>query len=85
MDDNDDKRRLIVRADNPDSPSTSRITFGSPTERCAATNPNTSAVVTPTGSFPTIVKKIFKSDPAAATVFGRHRTARNSRYASTAS
>jgi hypothetical protein len=49
------------------------------------TNPNTSAVVTPTGSFPTIVKKIFKSDPAATTVFGRHRTARNSRYPSTAS
>ena len=79
IDDNDDNRRLIVRADNPDSPSTSRITFGSPADRCAVMNANTSAVVTPTGSFPTTVKKIFKSDPAAITVFGRHRAARNSR------
>ena len=79
MDDNDDKRRLIVRADNPDSPSTNRITFGSPADRCAVTNANTSAVVTPAGSFPTTVKKTFKSNPAANTVFGRHRAARNSR------
>jgi hypothetical protein len=42
-------------------------------------NPNTSAVVTAPGSFGTNVKKIFKSNPAAITVFGRHRTARNSR------
>jgi hypothetical protein len=79
MPDSDDKRRWIVRDDRPDSPSDRRTTVGSPVARCAVMNPNTSAVVTSTGSFATVVKNTFKSNPAANTVFGRHRAARNSR------
>ncbi len=80
IDDSDDKRRRIVRDDNPDSPSTSRTTLESPVDRCSVINPNTSAVDTSTGSFETRLKNTFKSNPAANTVFGRHRAARNSRY-----
>jgi hypothetical protein len=78
-DDNDDKRRRIVRDDNPDSPSTSRTTLESPVDICLVINPNTSAVVTSTGSFGIRVKNTFRSNPAASTVFGRHRAVRNSR------
>jgi len=77
-DESDDRRRWIVLDDSPDSPSESRITFGSPAERCAVMNANTSAVVTSTGSIGISVKKTFKSKPAASTVFGRHRAATNS-------
>ena len=77
--DNDDNRRWIVRADNPDSPSERRTTVGSPVARCAVMNPNTSPVVTSVGSFGTVAKNTFKSNPAANTVFGRHRAAKNSR------
>ena len=78
-DDKDDSRRWIVLEDNPDSPSVSRTTFGSPADRCAVINANTSAVVTSTGSFSIRVKKTLRSKPAANTVFGRHRAATNSR------
>ncbi len=53
--DSDDKRRWMVRADRPDSPSERRTTVGSPTARCAVMKPNTSAVVTSVGSFGTSV------------------------------
>ena len=39
-----------MRADNPDSPSTSRTTVSSPVARWAVMNANTSAVVTADGS-----------------------------------
>ena len=46
-------------------------------------NANTSAVVTWVGTTGTSVKKTFRSNPAASTVFGRHLAAKNSRYRST--
>jgi len=46
-------------------------------------NANMSAVVTSVGSTGNKVKKTFRSNPAASTVFGRHRAAKNSRYRST--
>jgi hypothetical protein len=55
----DDSRRWIVRADNPDSPSTNRTTPRSP--RWAVMKSNTSDVVTSIGSFATIEKNTFKS------------------------
>ena len=55
----DDSRRWIVRADNPDSPSVKRTTPRSP--RCSVMKPNTSDVVTSTGSFATLEKKTFRS------------------------
>jgi hypothetical protein len=79
IDDNDESRRWIVRDDNPDSPSDSRTTFGSPADRCSVINASTSAVDTSTGSLGTSVKNTFKSKPAAKTVFGRQRAAKNSR------
>ncbi len=77
--DNDDNRRWIVRADNPDSPSDNRTTLRSPTDRCAVMNANTSPVVTSTGSLETMEKNTFRSNPAANTVLGRHLAAKNSR------
>jgi hypothetical protein len=51
--------------------------------RWAVMNADTSAVVTSVGSTGNKVKKTFRSNPAARTVFGRHLAARNSRYRST--
>src|SRR5262249_30130710 len=48
----------------------------------AVTNASTSAATTRRGGLPTTAKNTFKSYATAATVFGRDRTARNSRYAS---
>src|SRR6185503_8915574 len=45
-------------------------------------NVNTSAAATCRGGLPTTVKNTFRSYATAATVFGRDRTARNSRYPS---
>ena len=55
----DDKRRWIVRADSPDSPSANRTTRRSP--RWIVMNSNTSAVVTFSGSLATTEKNTFKS------------------------
>src|ERR671918_329943 len=73
-------RRLIVRADSPDSPSARRTTLPSPTgRRCAAMNSSTSLAETPTGGLSITEKNTPRSDRAAATVFGRHRAATKSR------
>ena len=79
IDDNDDSLRWTVLDDKPDSPSVIRTTFAGPAVRCVFMNPRTSAVDTSTGSTSTIEKKIFKSYPAANTVFGRQRAPANSR------
>ena len=49
---------------------------------CAVTNANTSAAVTCPGGLPTTAKNTLRSYAAASTVFGRERTAKNSRYTS---
>jgi hypothetical protein len=73
-------RRLIVRADSPDSPSARRTTLPSPTgRRCAAMNSSTSLAETATGGTSITEKNTPRSDRAAATVFGRHRPATKSR------
>ncbi len=74
-------RLCVSLGDRPDSPSEMRITRRSP--RWRVMNSNTSAVVTPPGSFSIIEKNTFKSYPAASTVFGRPRAATNSKYRST--
>jgi hypothetical protein len=70
------KRRLIVRADNPASPSSIRTT---PTPRRGCRwdrmNDTTSASVTSAGSLPTTLKNTFRSNALASTVFGRQRAA----------
>jgi len=45
--------------------------------------PDTSAAVTCTGSFPVTAKNAFRSKATDRSVFGRHRPATNSRYRST--
>jgi hypothetical protein len=83
IDDTDDNRRAIVRDDNPDPPSARRTTVSAVWPRWARMNANTSAVTTSIGSRSTIVKNVFRSKPAANTVFGRHRPAANSKKSST--
>jgi hypothetical protein len=84
IDDTDDNRRAIVLDDNPDPPSAKRTTDSVVVwPRCARMNANTSAVTTSTGSRSTTVKNVFRSNPAASTVFGRHRPAANSKKSST--
>jgi hypothetical protein len=79
--DTDDSRRAIMRADRPDSRSLNRTTVRSP--RCCTRNPNTSADVTSRGSSPTTARNVFRSNASARSVFGRARSAANSRYRST--
>jgi len=73
----DDRRRAIVRADNPDSPSLIRTTDRSP--RWSATNSKMSAATTSMASLPMTVKNVFKSWATARNVFGRDRPATNAR------
>ena len=74
------RRRLIVRADNPASPSSIRTT-DTPRRgrRWDPMNPSTSASLTSAGSLPTTAKKTFRSNAVASTVFGRARAATISR------
>jgi hypothetical protein len=76
----DARRRLIVRADSPASPSSNRTT---PRPRrgalCCFKNVSTSRVLTSAGSLGTTVKKTFKSYETANNVFGRVLAATNSR------
>ena len=73
------RRRLIVRADRPASPS-SILTTLAPWRgaRWALMKVKTSAVTTSVGSLATTVKKTFKSNAMANTVFHRARAVTNS-------
>ena len=73
-------RRLIVRADNPASPSSRRTTLA-PCRgaRWDEMKSKTSAVVTSAGSLATTEKNTFKSNAVASNVLCRARTPTNSR------
>jgi hypothetical protein len=74
------RRRLIVRADSPASPSSIRTTVAPRRgARCRAMKVSTSAGVTSAGSRSMIEKNTFRSNAAASTVFPRARPATISR------
>jgi hypothetical protein len=77
-----DNRRRIVDSATPDAPSEIRTTFDDP-YRWALTNPNTSAVVTSSGSRSTTPKNTLRSKAVAGSVFRRARARTSSKYSST--
>ena len=74
-----DSRRRTVRADTLAPSPTDWSRHTGPPVYGAVMNANTSAATTSRGAFPTTVKNTLKSSATAGTVFGRNRTARNSR------
>ena len=78
-----DSRRRIVREHTPTGSVGAARTPGSGRHRapvrCAVMNPSTSAALTAATGLAATSKNTFRSNLAAITEFGRHRTARKSR------